>query len=105
MGHSRLHDHPSSKPSPVPMPLRATLREDNTLELPDDAPRLARTNTPLQVVDLGSGTFVVTEKRPQIPQIASEFQGGLKRASITKDELLDNLYEIKREMAEAEGRA
>lgn len=87
------------------MPLRATLREDNTLEFPDDAPRLARTDTPLQVIGLGSGTFIVTEKEPQIPQIASEFQDALKRASITKDGLLDNLSEVKREMAEEEGRA
>ncbi|WP_103020143.1 hypothetical protein [Salinibacter altiplanensis] len=87
------------------MPLRATLREDNTLELPDDAPRLARTNTPLQVIGLGSGTFVVTEKEPQIPQIASEFQGAMRRANVTKDELLDNLYEVKQEMAEEKGRA
>lgn len=100
----------ATRPSPtkahyVPMPIEATLREDNTLELPDDAPRLARTGTPLQVIGLGSGTFVVTEKEPQIPQIASEFQGALKRAGVTKDQLLSNLYEVKREMAEEEGQA
>jgi hypothetical protein len=87
------------------MPLRATLRKDNTLEFPDDAPRLVRTNTPLQVVDLGSGTFVVTEKEPQIPQIASEFQDALKRAGVRKEQLLGNLYEVKQKMAEEEGRA
>jgi flagellar motor component MotA len=87
------------------MPIRATLREDNTLELPEDAPRLARTGTPFQVIGLGSGTFVVTEKEAQIPQIASEFQRALKRANVTKEQLLDNLYEIKQEMAEEEGRA
>jgi hypothetical protein len=87
------------------MPLRATLRKDNTLEFPDDAPRLVRTNTPLQVVDLGSGTFVVTEKEPQIRQIASEFQDALKRAGVTKEQLLGNLYEVKQKVAEEEGRA
>lgn len=87
------------------MPLRATLREDNTLELPDDGPRLARTNTPLQVVDLGSGTFVVTEKKPQIPNIASEFQGALEKAGVTTEQLLENLCEVKQEMAREEGRA
>jgi len=89
----------------VPMPLRATLREDNTLELPDDAPRLVRTNTPLQVVDLGSGTFVVTEKKPQTPNIASEFRGALEKAGVTTEQLLENLYEVKQEMAKEEGRA
>ena len=87
------------------MPLRATLREDNTLELPDDAPRLVRTNTPLQVVDLGSGTFVVTEKKPQIPNIASEFRGALEKAGVTTEQLLENLCEVKQEMAREEGRA
>jgi len=87
------------------MPLRATLREDNTLELPDDAPRLARTDTPLHVVDLGNGTFVVTETEPQIPQIASEFRSALEKTGIMTERLLDNLSEVKREMAEEEGRA
>ncbi|MCS3635973.1 hypothetical protein GGP57_003318 [Salinibacter ruber] len=87
------------------MPLRATLREDNTLELPDDAPRLVRTNTPLQVVDLGSGTFLVTEKEPQIPNIASEFRGALEKAGVTTEQLLENLCEVKQEMAKEEGRA
>ncbi|MFB6098750.1 MAG: hypothetical protein ABEK84_06510 [Salinibacter sp.] len=70
------------------MPLRATLREDNTLELPEDAPRLARTDTPLHVIDLGGGTFVVTETEPQIPQIASEFRGVLEEIGVTTDGLL-----------------
>lgn len=87
------------------MPLRATLREDNTLELPDDAPRLARTDTPLHVVDLGSGTFVVTEKEPQIPEIASEFRDALEKAGVTTEQLLSNLYGVKQEMAEEEDRA
>lgn len=87
------------------MPLRATLREDNTLELPDDAPRLARTDTSLHVVDLGSGTFVVTEKEPQIPEIASEFRDALEKAGVTTEQLLGNLYGVKQEMAEEEDRA
>jgi hypothetical protein len=87
------------------MPLRATLREDNTLELPDDAPRLARTNTPLHVVDLGGGTFVVTETEPQIPQIASEFRDALEKADVTGQQLLENLSEVKQELAKEEGRA
>jgi hypothetical protein len=95
---------PSVTTALVPMPLQATLREDNTLELPDDAPRLARTDTPLQVVDLGSGTFVVTEKEPQIPEIASEFREALERAGVTTEQLLENLYEVKQEMAKEEGR-
>ena len=87
------------------MPLRATLREDNTLELPDDAPRLARTDTPLHVIDLWSGTFVVTEKEPQIPEIASEFRDALEKAGVTTEQLLGNLYGVKQEMAEEEDRA
>lgn len=87
------------------MPLRATLREDNTLELPDDAPRLARTDTPLHVIDLGGGTFVVTETEPQIPKIASEFRGALDKIGVTTDELLENLSEARQELAEEEGRA
>lgn len=81
------------------MPLRATLREDNTLELPEDASRLARTDTPLPVIDLGGGTFVVTETEPQIPQIASEFRGVLEEIGVTTDGLLENLYEVKQELA------
>lgn len=48
------------------MPIKATLRDDNTLELPEDAPRLAQPNTLLSVIDLGGGTFVVTETDPQV---------------------------------------
>lgn len=48
---------------------------------------------------------MVTEKEPQIPQIASEFQDALERAGITKEQLLGNLYEVKKKMAEEEGRA
>lgn len=87
------------------MPLRATLREDNTLELPEDAPRLARTDTPLHVVDLGGGTFVVTETEPQVPKIASEFRDALAKADITAEQLIGNLSKVKQELAKEEGRA
>lgn len=87
------------------MPLRATLREDNTLELPDDAPRLARTDVPLYVIDLGSGTFVVTETEPQVPQIASEFRDALEKADVTAEQLLGNLSKVRQKLAEEEGRA
>jgi len=82
------------------MPLRATLRDDNTLELPEDAPRLAQTNTPLRVVDLGGGTFVVTETEPQIPQIASEFREALAAVEVSPEQLLDHLSKVKRELAD-----
>lgn len=87
------------------MPLQTTLREDNTLKLPDDAPDLARTDTPLHVIDLGGGTAVVTETEPQIPQIASEFRGALDKIGVTTDLLLENLYEVRQKLAEEEGRA
>ena len=87
------------------MPLRATLRKDNALELPEDAPRLARTDTPLHVVDLGGGTFVVTETEPQIPQIASEFRDALKKTDVTVDQMLGNLSKVKHELAKEEDRA
>ena len=87
------------------MPLRATLREDNTLELPEDAPRLARTDTPLHVVDLGGGTFVVTETEPQIPQIASEFRDALKKTDVSVEQLYNNLSQVKQELAQEEDRA
>ena len=88
------------------MPLRATLREDNTLELPEDAPRLARTDTPLNVVDLGGGTFVVTETEPQIPQIASEFRDALKKKTdVSVEQLHNNLSQVKQELAQEEDRA
>ena len=87
------------------MPLRATLREDNTLELPEDAPRLARTDTPLHVVDLGGGTFVVTETEPQIPQIASEFRDTLKKTDVSVEQLHNNLSQVKQELAQEEDRA
>jgi hypothetical protein len=48
---------------------------------------------------------VVAEKKPQIPQIASEYQDALKRAGVTKEQLLGNLYEVKQKVAEEEGRA
>jgi len=82
------------------MPLRATLRDDNTLELPKDAPRLAQPNTPLHVIDLGGGTFVVTEQEPQIPDIASEFRAAQEDTGGTTEELLENLDAIKRTRAE-----
>lgn len=87
------------------MPLRATLREDNTLELPEDAPRLARTDTPLHVVDLGGGTFVVTETEPQIPQIASEFRDALKKTDVSVEQLHNNLSQVKQELAQEEDKA
>ena len=87
------------------MPLRATLREDNALELPEDAPRLVRTGTPPHVVDLGGGTFVVTENGPQIPQIASEFRDAVKEADVTVDQMLGNISKVKHELAKEEDRA
>lgn len=104
-GGGKLHTGPCSHTAARPMPLRATLREDNVLELPKDAPRLVRTNTPLYVVDLGGGTFVVTETEPQIPQIASEFRNALEESGVTAEHLLENLYEVKRDLANEEGRA
>ena len=87
------------------MPLRATLREDNALELPEDALRLVRTGMPLHVVDLGGGTFVVTENEPQIPQIASEFRDAVKEADVTVEQMLGNLSKVKHELAKEEDRA
>jgi hypothetical protein len=92
-----IFDNPLRVP---PMPLRATLRDDNTLELSEDAPRLARTNTPLHVIDLGGGTFVVTEHEPQIPDIASEFRDALADTGVTTEELLENLDAVKQKRAE-----
>lgn len=85
------------------MPIKATLRDDNTLELPEDAPRLARTNTPLSVIDLGGGTFVVTESDPQVPGLAEDFREKLGEAGVEPSELLSGLDDVKRKLAE-EGR-
>jgi hypothetical protein len=82
------------------MPIKATLRDDNTLELPEDAPRLAQTNTPLSVIDLGGGTFVVTESEPQIPGLAEKFRKKLGEAGVEASQLLGGLNDIKRELAE-----
>jgi len=82
------------------VPIKATLRDDNTLELPEDAPRLAQTNTPLNVIDLGGGTFVVTETDPQVPSLSEKFRAGLEEAGVTEDELLGELEDTKRELAE-----
>jgi hypothetical protein len=82
------------------VPIKATLRDDNTLELPEDAPRLAQTNTPLSVIDLGGGTFVVTESDPQVPPLSEQFREGLKEAGVTEEELLGELEDTKRELAE-----
>jgi hypothetical protein len=84
----------------IPMPIKATLRDDNTLELPEDAPRLAQPNTPLSVIDLGGGTFVVTETDPQVPSLAEQFRAGLEESGISEEKLLSNLEETKREIAE-----
>lgn len=85
------------------MPIKATLRDDNTLELPEDAPRLAQTNTPLSVIDLGGGTFVVTESDPQVPGLAEEFREKLEEAGVESSTLLSGLDDVKREMAEEDG--
>ena len=82
------------------MPIKATLRDDNTLELPEDAPRLAQTNTPLSVIDLGGGTFVVTESDPQVPPLSEQFRRGLEEAGVTEEKLLGELEDAKREIAE-----
>ncbi|PQJ26723.1 hypothetical protein BSZ35_19220 [Salinibacter sp. 10B] len=82
------------------MPIKATLRDDNTLELPEDAPRLAQTNTPLSVIDLGGGTFVVTESEPQIPGLAEKFREKLGETGVEAPELLGGLDDVKRELAE-----
>lgn len=87
------------------MPIKATLRDDNTLELPEDAPRLARTNTPLSVIDLGGGTFVVTESDPQVPNLAEQFREELDESDIEPSELLANLADVKRELAEKNAEA
>jgi len=86
------------------VPIKATLRDDNTLELPEDAPRLAQTNTPLNVIDLGGGTFVVTETDPQVPPLSEQFRAGLEKAGVTEEDLLGELERAKRKLAE-EGRA
>lgn len=82
------------------MPIKATLRDDNTLELPEDAPKLARTNAPLSVIDLGGGTFVVTETDPQVPSLAEQFREELEKAGVQTTDLLENLDSVKRELAE-----
>lgn len=82
------------------MPIKATLRDDNTLELPEDAPRLVQTNTPLNVIDLGGGTFVVTETDPQVPSLSEQFRSGLEDAGVTEEELLGKLEDTKQELAE-----
>jgi hypothetical protein len=82
------------------VPIKATLRDDNTLELPEDAPRLTQTNTPLSVIDLGGGTFVVTESNPQVPPLSEQFRSGLEEAGVTEEELLGELERAKRELAD-----
>ena len=86
--------------SPPAVPIKAILRDDNTLELPEDAPRLARTNTPLSVIDLGGGTFVVTESDPQVPGLAEEFRKKLREAGVEPSELLSGLDDVRRKLAE-----
>jgi hypothetical protein len=82
------------------MPIKAILRDDNTLELPEDAPRLAQKNTPLNVINLGGGTFVVTETNPQVPSLSGRFRARLKEIGITEQKLLSNLESTKREITE-----
>lgn len=82
------------------MPIKATLRDDNTLELPEDAPRLAQTNTPLSVIDLGGGTFVVTEADPQVPSLSDQFRSALKEAGLSEGDLLSGLEDTKQELSE-----
>ena len=82
------------------MLIKAFLRDDNTLELPEDAPRLVRTNTPLSVIDLGAGTFVVTESGPQVPGLAEEFREKLGEAGVEPPELLSGLDDVRRKLAE-----
>jgi hypothetical protein len=87
------------------MPDQATLQEDNTLKLPEgkEGP-LARPNTPLSVVDLGAGAFAVTELSPQIPSLASQFRQTLDDAGVSPENLLDELQDVKQEMAEERAR-
>ena len=74
------------------MPIKATLFGDNALEL-------AWADTPLTVIDLGGSALVVTETDPQVPPLSEQFRTGLEEASVTKDELLGNLEDTKRELA------
>lgn len=82
------------------MPIKATLRDGNILELPEDAPQLVQPNASLSVVELGGGTFVVTETDPQVPSLSEQFRARLKEAGITEEKLLGNLESTKREITE-----
>lgn len=82
------------------MSIEATLFGDNTLELPEDAPRLARADTPLSVIDLGGSALVVTESDPQVPPLSEQFRSGLEEAGVTEEELLGQLEDAKRELAD-----
>jgi hypothetical protein len=87
------------------MPNQATLQDDNTLKLPEGPEgRLARPNTPLNVVDLGGGAFAVTELSPQIPSLAAEFRQTLDDAGVRPEDLLEELQDVKREVAEERAR-
>ena len=86
------------------MPLRATLREDNALELPEDAPRLFPSSIS-GAVPSWSRRFVVTENEPQIPQTSSEFRDAVKEADVTVEQLLGNLSKVKQELVKEEDRA
>jgi len=86
------------------VPIKVTLRDDNTRELSTGAPRLALADTPLNVIDLGGGTFVVTETDPQVPPLSEQFRAGLEEAGVTDEDLLGELERAKRELAE-DGRA
>jgi hypothetical protein len=82
------------------VPIKATLRDDNTLELPEDAPRLAWADAPLSVIDLGGSALVVTESDPQVPPLSEQFRSGLEEVGVTEEELLGELERAKRELAE-----
>ena len=87
------------------MPDQVTLQDDNTLKLPEgkEGP-LARPNTPLSVVDLGGGAFVVTELSPQVPSLASEFRKTLDEAGVSSEDLLAELQNVKQDLAEERAR-
>jgi hypothetical protein len=52
------------------------------------------------VIDLGGSALVVTESALQVPPLSEQFRSGLKAASVTEKELLDELERAKRELAE-----
>jgi len=86
---------------------KATLTDDTTLQF-SEAPWTDGTVRPgdtLDVIRLGRGTVLVTDRSLNVPSLAASFRASLADAGVSESDLLDGLETTKEAMAEERRRA